>query len=62
VHDVLVSGEHAIALIEAEAVRDGRVRPLPRVHVWHIRDGKLSELWLHPSDQYAFDEYWGERT
>jgi ketosteroid isomerase-like protein len=24
--------------------------------------GGLSKLWLHPSYQYAFDEYWGERS
>jgi ketosteroid isomerase-like protein len=58
VHDVLASDDHIIALIDAWAERDGRVVELPRVHVWHARDGALSELWLHPADQYAFDDYW----
>jgi ketosteroid isomerase-like protein len=59
VHDTLASHDHAIGLVDARAERDGRIVELPRVHVWHVRDGKLSELWLHPLDQYAFDDYWG---
>jgi ketosteroid isomerase-like protein len=57
-HDVIAGEEHAIGLVDARAEREGRVVELPRVHVWHARDGKLSELWLHPTDQYAFDAYW----
>jgi ketosteroid isomerase-like protein len=59
VHDVLATDEHIIGLVNAVAEREGVVVDLPRVHVWHVRDGKLAELWLHPADQYAFDEYWG---
>jgi ketosteroid isomerase-like protein len=58
VHDVLASDEHVVGLIVARAKRDGRIVELPRVHVWHVRDGKLSELSLHPTDQEAFDSYW----
>ena len=61
VHDVVAGDDHAVGLINARAERDGRVIDLPRVHVWHVRDGKLSEVWLCPADQYAFDEYWGIR-
>ena len=59
VHDVLASDEHVVGLIAASAERDGARIDLPRVHVWHVRDGRLSELWLHPADQLAFDAYWG---
>jgi ketosteroid isomerase-like protein len=59
VHDAMASRDHAIGLVDARAERDGRTVALPRVHVWHVRDGKLSELWLHPLDQDAFDDYWG---
>jgi uncharacterized protein len=59
VHDVTASDEHVIALVEATAERDGVAVELPRIHVWHVRDGELSELWLHPVDQQAFDIYWG---
>jgi ketosteroid isomerase-like protein len=59
IHDVLASDEHVVGVVDASADKDGVVVELPRVHVWHVRDGKLSELFLHPSDQHAFDAYWG---
>ena len=59
VHDIIANDEHVVALVEAEALRAGERTLLPRVHVWHVRDGKLAELWLHPVDQDAFDDYWG---
>ena len=59
VHDVAGTGDHAIALVMGEALKDGVRYELPRVHVWHGHEGKLTELWLHPGDQYIFDEYWG---
>jgi ketosteroid isomerase-like protein len=59
VHDVLGNDRHAVGLINATAEKDGQTVALPRVHVWHGRDGRLSELWAHPADQYAFDDYWG---
>ncbi len=59
IHDILASDDHVLGLVNARAEREGRVVDLPRVHVWHVRDGQLAELWLHPADQYAFDAYWG---
>ena len=58
IHDVLASADHVVGLIEAKAQRDGGWVELPRVHLWHMRAGKLAELWLHPVDQYVFDAYW----
>jgi ketosteroid isomerase-like protein len=58
-HDALAGDDHAIGLVAARAERAGRAVDLPRVHVWHVVDGRLSELWLHPADQYEFDAYWG---
>jgi hypothetical protein len=29
------------------------------VHVWHVGDGKLSEIWIYPGDVYARDDFWG---
>jgi len=59
VHDVVAGAAHVVALVDARAERGGVVHELPRVHVWHVRDGKLAEMWLQPLDQYAFDDYWG---
>ncbi len=60
IHDVLAGEEHVVGLVRAQAERDGATVDLPRVHVWHVRNGKLAEVWIHPEDQYAFDAYWGE--
>ncbi len=55
IHDVLAGEEHVVGLVRGRAERDSGAVDLPRVHVWHVRDGKLAELWGHPEDQYAFD-------
>jgi len=26
--------------------------------VYHVRDGKVSEVWGYGTDAYAFDEFW----
>jgi ketosteroid isomerase-like protein len=59
IHDVVAGDDHVVALVEATAEKDGQRVSLPRTHVWHVRGGRLSELWLQPMDQVAFDEYWG---
>jgi len=56
-HDVLANDEHAVALNVARAERGGKSWEDNAVLVFHIRDGKISEFWLHPGDQYAGDEF-----
>ena len=58
VHDVLGGQEHAVGLLRVSGRREGRDVDVPVVHVFHVRDGKLAELWIHPLDQYAIDEFW----
>ncbi len=62
IHDVLAGEKHVVGLVRGQAEREGAAVDLPRVHVWHVRNGKLAELWVHPADQYTFDAYWGDRT
>jgi uncharacterized protein len=59
VHDVLASDEHVVGLVNARAEHWGVPVEIPRVHVCHVRDGRLAEMWIHPVDQRAFDAYWG---
>ena len=59
IHDVLAGDEHVVGLVTARAEQGDQTVDLPRVHVWHVRNGKLAELWIHPADQYSFDSYWG---
>jgi ketosteroid isomerase-like protein len=57
-HDVLVSEDHAVALIEERAHRGPAVIRYRRFVIAHVRDGKISELWLTTEDPYALDEFW----
>jgi ketosteroid isomerase-like protein len=57
VHDVLANDEHAVALFRTSAERSGTQWSDNSVLVQHIQDGKVTESWLHPGDQYAGDEF-----
>jgi hypothetical protein len=57
VHDILANDEHAVALSMATAERGGKAWSDNAVLVFHIQNGKISEAWLHPGDQYAGDEF-----
>lgn len=58
-HDVLANDEHAVALQTATGEREGRKLDDNGVGVYHVKDGKVTESWLHPGDSYAIDEFWG---
>jgi hypothetical protein len=47
-----------VVLAEAHAERQGKTLDDRGVNVFHIKDGKVTEFWLHPGDQYANDEFW----
>ena len=49
--------EHVVALTTVRAQREGRSIQDEAVQVFHISDGKVSEVWTHPRDQYATDEF-----
>jgi len=57
VHDVVANDDHGIVLVAARADRGDRSWEDHAVLVFHIRDGKISEAWLHPGDQYAGDDF-----
>jgi ketosteroid isomerase-like protein len=56
-HDLLANDEHAVALTVARAERGDSTWEDNAVLVFHIQNGKVSEFWLHPGDQYAGDEF-----
>jgi uncharacterized protein len=58
-HDVLANDEHALGLVKATGEREGRTLDDNGVNVFHIQDGKATEVWFHPGDGYAVDEFWG---
>ena len=56
--DVLANDEHAVALYTGRAERAGKHWEDNVVQVIHIRDGKATEIWNYPADQYGWDEFW----
>ena len=56
VHDVLANDEHAVALVHTRAERAGRKYDADESHVFHMRDGQVTEFWALSTDQPAFDE------
>lgn len=57
-HDILANDEHAVALITAHAEREGKTLDNKQTHVFHVRGGKATEVWLDIGDLYANDEFW----
>ena len=59
VHDLVVGEAHSVALVTDRAERGDATLALDNVHVWHVGDGLLREIWIYPGDPYAWDEFWG---
>lgn len=57
-HDVVGNAEHVVALTTVRAARDGKRLVDQTVQVYHMRDGRTTEVWTVPSDQQASDEFW----
>jgi len=57
VHDVLANDTHGVVLATSNAERKGKTLHDNGVQVIHLRDGKLTESWLHPEDQKAVDDF-----
>jgi len=58
VHDILASDNHVAALVTVRAERNGTGAEWQSVDLFHLRQGKLSEHWVHEVDQDAVDRFW----
>jgi len=56
---VLADDEHGVALVDLTASRGDRSARTNEAHVFHLRDGVVTEFWDASTDQYAFDEVIG---
>ena len=56
-HSIIADDEHAVGLLAMTAERNGKSAGYNSVHVFHVDDGKLTEVWEFP-DQPAFDDFW----
>src|SRR4029450_9238922 len=59
VHDVVANDEHAVGLHSTHAERAGKTLDDNTTLVFHVRDGKVTEVWQYQADQYAADELFG---
>jgi ketosteroid isomerase-like protein len=55
-HDIVSGDDHVVALLNGSAERDGERRHWRRVVVFHVRDGAITEQWIHDSDQHVVEE------
>ena len=49
-HDVVANDEHAIALVEATATRQGRTFTYRTAEIFHVRAGQIAERWPFSDD------------
>ncbi|RLE16955.1 MAG: hypothetical protein DRJ28_00375 [Actinobacteria bacterium] len=58
IHDMLANDDHGVALVTASATRGDKSFEGHVAHIFHMRDGKMTEFWAFPEDQSLFDEFW----
>ncbi len=54
----LTDDTRAFLLVRALGQHEDKVLDMPVLHLWRLSNGKVTELSLVPTDQYAFDEFW----
>jgi ketosteroid isomerase-like protein len=57
--DVLASGERAVVLYRARGLRNGVQLDIDQLLLFRVADGCVVEVDAYPSDQAAFDAFWG---
>ena len=60
-HDLLASDDHVVALWRRTGRREGVTLDSPGVGIYHVRDGKIAEVWVLHWDQPAADAFFGSR-
>jgi ketosteroid isomerase-like protein len=53
IHDVVANDDHAVALVDATATRNGKTFTYQTAEIVHIKDGKLTERWAFSDDTAA---------
>jgi len=56
-HDLVADDRHTVGMHVATGEREGRTLEDREALVFHIRDGKVVEVWQYIADQYAYDEF-----
>jgi ketosteroid isomerase-like protein len=56
-HDVVANDEHAIALVNATARKDGQEFHYRTAEIVHMRDGKVTARWAFSDDTEAINRF-----
>ena len=56
-HDVVGDDRHAVGMHLATGEREGRRLEDREVLVFHVRDGRVVEVWQYIENQYTYDEF-----
>ena len=57
-HDILANDEHAVALTRGMVSRQGKDLNVLETYVYHVSNGKVTEVWMFSEDQRLNDEFW----
>jgi hypothetical protein len=58
IDEILANRDRVIVLCTESASRAGRSWPSPQVHVWTVKDGRITAFWEYEGDQQGDDEFW----
>ncbi len=58
VHNVLAEGDLVVALVTVNAERNGLAASFPEVHVWRMKNGKVTDLREYQGDELREDRFW----
>jgi len=58
IHDVVGGGDHAVILVKERFENAGRTIDLSRVFLYHLRDEKITDIYVYDEDQAAVDSFW----
>ena len=58
VHNVLAENDLVVALVTANAQRNGLSASFPEVHVWRMKNGKATDFREYQGDEQREDQFW----
>lgn len=58
VHDVVANDEHGVALATFSGERNGKQASDRYAHVFHIKEGRVTESWILDENPEVIDEFW----
>lgn len=58
-HATLADDEHVVVLVNGRLSRGDEALDTQTVYIFHVSEGKVTDVWSTALDQHAVDEFWG---